>query len=98
MSDYANCPTCHGKGVIPLETAQRIEAHGQVSHDAARQLQRERLAEDRRAEIAWRIKDAEDRYRRFQETVGSVYSAPATSPEQTGRLAERLAALEAEQS
>jgi hypothetical protein len=51
MSDYVNCPTCHGRGVIPLEEARRIEAHGQASRDAAAsaryEAERAGLARDR---------------------------------------------------
>jgi hypothetical protein len=31
MSDFVNCPTCHGRGVVPLATAESMHAHGQAA-------------------------------------------------------------------
>lgn len=61
MADYANCPTCHGPGVIPVEQAERIEAHATVNYDAAREEQRQREAQWRRAEVERRKAAAEQR-------------------------------------
>jgi hypothetical protein len=34
MSDYVNCPACGGRGVLPLEEAQRIEEHAVAGRKA----------------------------------------------------------------
>lgn len=36
MSDYVSCPTCHGKGLVPLEEAARIEQHENAFVEQAR--------------------------------------------------------------
>ena len=43
MSDYVSCPACHGRGLLPLEDAQRINVHDLVIAD-------ERAAERQQAD------------------------------------------------
>ena len=96
MSDYVNCPACHGKGVIPLEEARRIEAHQMVTRDEqAAERQRERAEQDR-AEIEYRIKVSRERHAR--QLAAITAGSPETSPEQVAELRARLAKLEAKRA
>lgn len=71
MADYANCPTCHGRGVTPVEQAERIEAHATVNHDAARKEQRQR----RRSGTARRWSGARRRLSNGWPTCSLCYTA-----------------------
>lgn len=95
MTDYVNCPTCHGRGVIPLEEARRIEAHQTVtlSEQAAERACQE--AESRRANLAATLErrkaEAERRLAAIKATV-EVTSPPG--PAELSRLQDRLASLQ----
>lgn len=61
MSDFISCPTCHGKGLVPVETAAPIEVHTDAERQAERDRQRQREQDaldarnaDRRPEMAER--------------------------------------------
>ena len=41
MADYVNCPTCHGRGLIPLEDAARIGAHTQLEAGERQRAERQ---------------------------------------------------------
>lgn len=55
MTDYVSCPACHGKGLLPLEEAERIRAHDRVTGDEQAGRQRREEAELRRADLAARL-------------------------------------------
>ena len=74
MSDYVNCPACHGRGVIPLEEARRIEAHHQTDYEAEQARQAEVLQRN----AARRTRAAEERLRDLE---AAVYGPPRTQQE-----------------
>jgi hypothetical protein len=94
VSDYANCPTCHGRGVVPLETAQAIETHAQANTELAREeaATRRREAEEklRRDDLAARL---EAKQKRRQRQLLAAASGPELTPDQLADLAARLRAL-----
>jgi len=69
MADYANCPTCHGRGLIPLADAEAIQAHAdanaQVTHGERRQREQDVID----ARIARLRSAAEDRLAAFKSLV-----------------------------
>lgn len=99
MADYVSCPACHGKGLIPLEQAARIEVHDTANWEAKRREQAERdeadrkqRAEENRGEVLRRVNARRERHERQLQVA---VSAPEHTPEQLTALQARLARLEA---
>lgn len=96
MSDYTNCPTCHGRGVVPVEEGERVLAH----REAERDTQREQEDEMHRMHVAQRERDAEQRQRQREDAVRGgttpiriVVQEPAEREAQMEREAEQRRAL-----
>lgn len=77
MTDYVNCPACRGRGMIPLEDAEVLEAHDDANRSEARQLQRQREQEIARVNLARRIADAEERQRAMERVILGHQAAAA---------------------
>jgi hypothetical protein len=80
MADYVSCPACHGKGLIPLEEAARIEAHVAADREEQAREQREREEQERleraaqnRAELEFRLAQQAERHRRQQAAAASSW-------------------------
>jgi hypothetical protein len=111
MADFANCPACHGRGVIPLAEAERIEVHAEANRDVARAGQREREAGMLRANLERRKAEAEARQaeiealvsgtlngrrERHERQLQAAASGLQHTPGQLAALQVRLTKLEAE--
>ena len=77
MSDYVNCPTCHGRGVIPLEEAARIETHTSTSYEQQQAAQRQRQADVHARILKERTEAAE---RRIADLNAVLFGKPREEP------------------
>jgi len=80
MSDYVSCPTCHGRGLLLLEDAQRLEIHDLVMADEQRQ---QRRAQEERI-IAAQMARVEAARRRQEDLELAVFGAKPPTPTPTG--------------
>jgi hypothetical protein len=69
MSDYVSCPTCQGRGLVPLADAEAIEAHSAASWNEAQREQRERQTVIVRANFDARVAAAEARSAAIEAAV-----------------------------
>jgi len=87
MSDYVSCPTCQGKGLIPLEDAAAIEAHASVTASEAQRAAWEHRAEMVRLDNEARARNLEarkaDAEKRFAELEAACFGPPRTAAEGT---------------
>jgi hypothetical protein len=98
MTDYANCPACHGRGVIPLEEARRIEAHKLVTASEAEAERQRRERQLRQDVIAATLEAKRAQAERRLAAIEATLARPAPGPRETAELAARLAKLEAERA
>jgi len=98
VSDYVSCPSCRGRGLIPLEKAQQIGAHAQAEADDRQRAAWEHRAgmvrqdnELRQRTVEQRKKDAEDRLRKLEELVSGKPAGPQTSHDPRDQRARRAA-------
>jgi uncharacterized Zn finger protein (UPF0148 family) len=95
MSDYVTCPTCKGKGLVPLEDAEAIEAHASVTANEVQRaawehrLEMVRRDNEIRAMSAMTDAEREERARRrLAELEAAAFGPPRTPTEDTGSDAQ----------
>ena len=98
MTDFMDCPTCHGRGVVQMETGERLAAHNEGSHREATTRQTAQQAElyarhlaDMREDFDRRDQERRERERR---QLGAADSGTKSSPEQVAELKARLKRLD----
>lgn len=69
MADYVNCPTCHGRDLIPLADAEAITAHAEATAQAAQEQRRAREAAVLEARLAVAMKAADNRMAAIEAAV-----------------------------
>jgi hypothetical protein len=88
MSDYVSCPACKGKGLIPLEDAEVIEAHASVTASDAQRAAWEHQREMVRRDNELRAMNLEARQeqarKRLAELETAAFGPPRTVTEDTG--------------
>lgn len=77
MADYANCPTCHGRGLIPLADAEAIAAHTEANADLAQMSRRQLEQEALQLRLRGRTAAAEKRLAEVEAAIHGIYGPVA---------------------